>query len=120
MPKRPQPRRQMSGGSGVAFDAEGLSAFDLGNSDRLQVGDYVFAIENPFDLGQTVTSGIFSALCRSGLNIEVYEEFIQNDASVNPGDSGGALATLDGLLVVINTATVAPWVAMSGSVSPCL
>jgi S1-C subfamily serine protease len=68
----------------------------------------VVAIGNPFDLGQTVTSGIVSALGRSGLNIEGYEDFIQTDASINPGNSGGALVDLDGRLVGINTAIIAP------------
>lgn len=72
------------------------------------MGDYVLAIGNPFGLGQTVTSGIVSALGRSGLNIEGYEDFIQTDASINPGNSGGALVTLDGRLVSINTAIIAP------------
>ncbi|WP_296432855.1 PDZ domain-containing protein, partial [Yoonia sp.] len=71
-------------------------------------GDYVLAIGNPFGLGQTVTSGIISALGRSGLNIEGYEDFIQTDASINPGNSGGALVTLNGQLVGINTAIIAP------------
>jgi serine protease DegQ len=92
----------------VKIDADDLTALDLGDSDRLQVGDYVLAIGNPFGLGQTVTSGIVSALGRSGLNIEGYEDFIQTDASINPGNSGGALVTLDGRLVGINTAIIAP------------
>ena len=92
----------------VKIDAEDLAALDLGDSDRLQVGDYVLAIGNPFGLGQTVTSGIVSALGRSGLNIEGYEDFIQTHASINPGNSGGALVTLDGRLVGINTAIIAP------------
>ncbi len=92
----------------LKIKAEGLTALELGDSDRLQVGDYVLAIGNPFGLGQTVTSGIVSALGRSGLNIEGYEDFIQTDASINPGNSGGALVTLDGKLVGINTAIIAP------------
>ena len=92
----------------LKIEAEGLSALDVADSDRLQVGDYVLAIGNPFGLGQTVTSGIVSALGRSGLNIEGYEDFIQTDASINPGNSGGALVTLDGRLVGINTAIIAP------------
>ena len=92
----------------LKIEAEGLTVLDLGDSDRLQVGDYVLAIGNPFGLGQTVTSGIVSALGRSGLNIEGYEDFIQTDASINPGNSGGALVTLDGKLVGINTAIIAP------------
>lgn len=85
-----------------------LSAVPLGDSDKLQVGDFVVAIGNPFGLGQTVTSGIVSALGRSGLGIEGYEDFIQTDASINPGNSGGALVDLKGDLVGINTAILAP------------
>jgi serine protease DegQ len=155
-PQTPQPRYQMSAGSGVIVDAgqghvltnhhvvaggeqiavtltdgrvldaelvgsdeatdiavlripaENLTEVAIRNSDELRVGDYVVAIGNPFGLGQTVTSGIVSALGRSGLNIEGYEDFIQTDASINPGNSGGALITLDGQLVGINTAILAP------------
>lgn len=92
----------------LKIDADGLTALRMGDSDRLQVGDYVLAIGNPFGLGQTVTSGIVSALGRSGLNIEGFGDFIQTDASINPGNSGGALVTLDGHLVGINTAIIAP------------
>jgi len=74
------------------------------DSDKLRVGDFVVAIGNPFGLGQTVTSGIVSALSRSGLGIEGYEDFIQTDASINPGNSGGALVNLRGELIGINTA----------------
>ena len=84
-----------------------LTAVPLGDSDKLQVGDFVVAIGNPFGLGQTVTSGIVSALGR-GLGIEGYEDFIQTDASINPGNSGGALVDLRGDLVGINTAILAP------------
>jgi Do/DeqQ family serine protease len=84
-----------------------LSAVPLGDSDRLQVGDFVLAVGNPFGLGQTVTSGIVSALGRSGLGIEGYEDFIQTDASINPGNSGGPLVDLQGRVVGINTAIVA-------------
>jgi S1-C subfamily serine protease len=80
----------------------------LGDSDRLQVGDFVLAVGNPFGLGQTVTSGIVSALGRSGLGIEGYEDFIQTDASINPGNSGGPLVNLYGQVVGINTAILAP------------
>ena len=82
----------------------GLTAVPIGDSDRLQVGDFVLAIGNPFGLGQTVTSGIVSALGRRGLGIEDYEDFIQTDASINPGNSGGALINLHGSLIGINTA----------------
>ncbi len=92
----------------LKINASGLAALDMGDSDRLQVGDYVLAIGNPFGLGQTVTSGIISALGRSGLNVEGYEDFIQTDASINPGNSGGALVTLDGRLIGINTAIFTP------------
>lgn len=85
-----------------------MTEIPLGNSDVLQVGDFVVAIGNPFGLRQTVTSGIVSALGRSGLGIENYEDFIQTDASINPGNSGGALVNLRGELVGINTAIVAP------------
>ncbi|HZT89614.1 MAG TPA: Do family serine endopeptidase [Stellaceae bacterium] len=85
-----------------------LTAVPFGDSDKLQVGDFVLAIGNPFGLGQTVTSGIVSALGRSGLGIEGYEDFIQTDASINPGNSGGALCNLQGQLVGINTAILTP------------
>jgi Do/DeqQ family serine protease len=85
-----------------------LTAIPFGNSEQLLVGDFVVAIGNPFGLGQTVTSGIVSALGRSGINPQGYEDFIQTDASINPGNSGGALITLDGRLVGINTAIISP------------
>ena len=89
-------------------DIEGLVELPLGDSDNLRVGDFVVAIGNPFGLGQTVTSGIVSALGRTGLGIEGYEDFIQTDASINPGNSGGALVNKDGELIGINTAIVGP------------
>ena len=92
----------------LKIPAQGLTAVPMGNSDQLQVGDFVVAIGNPFGLGQTVTSGIVSALGRSGLGIEGYEDFIQTDASINPGNSGGALVDFSGQLVGINTAILAP------------
>jgi len=92
----------------LRIKADRLSAIPLGDSERLKVGDFVLAIGNPFGLGQTVTSGIISALGRSGLNMEGYEDFIQTDAPINPGNSGGALVTLDGLLIGVNTAILAP------------
>jgi len=92
----------------LQIPAQGLQAVPLGDSDRLEVGDYVVAIGNPFGLGQTVTSGIVSALGRGGLRVEGYEDFIQTDASINPGNSGGALVNLRGRLVGINTAILAP------------
>ena len=84
--------------------ASGLMALPFGDSDRLQVGDFVLAIGNPFGLGQTVTSGIISALGRSGLGIGGYENFIQTDAPINPGNSGGPLVDLHGQLIGINKA----------------
>lgn len=87
---------------------ENLTQVTFADSEQLQVGDFVIAIGNPFGLGQTVTSGIVSALGRSGLGIEGYENFIQTDASINPGNSGGALVNLKGELVGINTAIIAP------------
>lgn len=85
---------------------ERLTAVPFGDSSRLRVGDFVVAIGNPFGLGQTVTSGIVSALGRSGLGIEQYEDFIQTDASINLGNSGGPLVNLQGELVGVNTAIV--------------
>ncbi|MES9868973.1 MAG: DegQ family serine endoprotease [Sedimenticola sp.] len=92
----------------LQIGGEGLTALALADSDRLRVGDFVVAIGNPFGLSQTVTSGIVSALGRSGLGIEGYENFIQTDASINPGNSGGPLVNLEGELVGINTAILAP------------
>jgi Do/DeqQ family serine protease len=92
----------------LRIPAERLTAATWGDSETLKVGDFVVAIGNPFGLGQTVTSGIVSALGRTGLNIEGYEEFIQTDASINPGNSGGALVNLRGELVGINTAIIGP------------
>lgn len=85
-----------------------LTAIKLADSDALRVGDYTVAIGNPFGLGETVTSGIVSALGRSGLNVENYENFIQTDAAINRGNSGGALVNLNGELIGINTAILAP------------
>ena len=81
-----------------------LIAMALGDSARLEVGDYVVAIGNPFGLQHTVTAGIVSALSRTGINPDGYEDFIQTDASINPGNSGGALVNLRGELVGINSA----------------
>ena len=92
----------------IQIDAENLNEISLGDSDVLRQGDFVVAIGNPFGLGQTVTSGIVSALGRSGLGIESYEDFIQTDASINPGNSGGALVNLRGELIGINTAIYGP------------
>ena len=92
----------------LRIEADGLVSLPAGDSDALEVGDFVVAIGNPFGLGQTVTSGIVSALGRSGINVEGYEDFIQTDASINPGNSGGALVNLHGELVGINTAIIGP------------
>ena len=90
----------------LKIDADSLSAMPLANSDGLEVGDYVVAIGNPFGLGQTVTAGIVSAIGRSGLRLgpDSYQDFIQTDAAINVGNSGGALINLKGELVGINTA----------------
>ena len=92
----------------LQIQGQGIQAVPFGDSDRLEVGDYVVAIGNPFGLGQTVTSGIVSALGRGGLRVEGYEDFIQTDASINPGNSGGALVDLRGRLIGIDTAILAP------------
>ncbi|WP_456310049.1 serine endoprotease DegP [Serratia proteamaculans] len=89
-------------------EAKNLTAIKLADSDSLRVGDYTVAIGNPYGLGETVTSGIVSALGRSGLNLENYENFIQTDAAINRGNSGGALVNLNGELIGINTAILAP------------
>jgi Do/DeqQ family serine protease len=89
-------------------DGDDLTEIPIGKSSALRVGDFVVAIGNPFGLGQTVTSGIVSALDRSGLGIEEVENFIQTDAAINSGNSGGALVTLDGKLIGINTAILGP------------
>ena len=86
----------------IALDR--LPVISLGNSDALQVGDQVLAIGNPFGVGQTVTSGIVSALGRNQLGINTFENFIQTDAAINPGNSGGALVDVSGQLMGINTA----------------
>ncbi len=92
----------------LQIQAQGLSALPFGDSDQLEIGDYVIAIGNPFGIGQTVTSGIVSALGRTGLTPEGYEDFIQTDASINPGNSGGALVNLRGELIGINSAIIGP------------
>lgn len=88
----------------LEIDGDDLVAVPLANSDKLRVGDFAVAIGNPFGLSHTVTSGIVSALGRSGLNIEGFEDFIQTDAAINQGNSGGALVNLRGELIGINTA----------------
>ncbi|HIA76921.1 MAG TPA: DegQ family serine endoprotease [Gammaproteobacteria bacterium] len=91
----------------IQIPAKGLKAINIGDSDTLRVGDFVVAIGNPFGLSQTATFGIVSALGRSGLGIEDYEDFIQTDASINQGNSGGALVNLRGELIGVNTAILA-------------
>jgi serine protease DegQ len=88
----------------LKIDLDKLPAIVLGDSDTLQVGDQVLAIGNPFGVGQTVTSGIVSALGRNQLGINTFENFIQTDAAINPGNSGGALVDTNGNLLGINTA----------------
>jgi serine protease DegQ len=90
----------------LRIEAERLTALPFADVENLRVGDYVVAIGNPFGIGQTVTSGIISALGRAGLNDENYEDFIQTDAAINVGNSGGALVDLQGRLVGINTAII--------------
>lgn len=92
----------------IQISADNLTELPIANSNNLKVGDFVVAIGNPFGLGQTVTSGIISALGRTGLGIEGYEDFIQTDASINPGNSGGALVNLRGEFIGMNTAILAP------------
>jgi serine protease Do len=93
----------------IKIDASGLPAITVGNSSKLQIGDEVLAIGNPYGIGQTVTMGIVSATGRATkLGIEDYEDFIQTDAAINPGNSGGALVNDRGELVGINTAILAP------------
>lgn len=88
----------------LKLDMDGLPVITLGNSDALAIGDQVLAIGNPFGVGQTVTSGIVSALGRTQLGINTFENFIQTDAAINPGNSGGALVDINGHLMGINTA----------------
>jgi serine protease DegQ len=92
----------------IRIEAGNLKALPLADSDRLQVGDFVVAVGNPFGLGQTVTSGIVSALGRTGIRGLEFQNFIQTDASINPGNSGGALINLRGELVGINSAIFTP------------
>lgn len=98
----------------VQIKASGLQALPLADSSRLLVGDFVVAVGDPFGLGQTVTSGIVSALGRSGLGGSGYQNFIQTDASINPGNSGGALVNLRGELVGINSMIFSPSGASAG------
>lgn len=88
----------------IRIQPERLTAMRMADSKKIRVGDFVVAIGNPYGLGQSVTSGIVSALGRTGLGIEDFEDFIQTDAPINPGNSGGALVNLRGELIGINTA----------------
>ena len=90
----------------IDVNEEDLPSLTLGNSDDLEVGDLVLAIGDPFGVGQTVTSGIVSALARTGVSASSYQFFIQTDAAINPGNSGGALVNMHGDLIGINTAIV--------------
>jgi serine protease Do len=90
----------------VKIEAKGLPVLTFGDSSKVQVGEFALAVGNPFGIGQTLTMGIISATGRRGLAIEDYEDFIQTDAAVNPGNSGGALVNVRGELIGINTAIV--------------
>jgi Do/DeqQ family serine protease len=90
----------------IKVEADELTDIVIGNSNNVEVGDFVIAIGNPFGLGNTVTSGIVSALGRTGISSSGYEDFIQTDASINPGNSGGALVNMKGELVGINSAII--------------
>ncbi|NNF66683.1 MAG: trypsin-like serine protease, partial [Gammaproteobacteria bacterium] len=90
----------------IQVESKDLEQIALGDSDELEVGDFVVAIGNPFGFSNTVTSGIVSAKGRSGINRDAYEDFIQTDAPINPGNSGGALITLGGELIGINSAII--------------
>ncbi|WP_133000391.1 Do family serine endopeptidase [Luteimonas arsenica] len=100
----------------VPGDGQPLQAIALADSSTLQVGDFVVAVGNPFGVGQTVTSGIVSAVGRSNVPGVGYQNFIQTDASINPGNSGGALVNLRGELVGINTASFNPRGSMAGNI----
>jgi S1-C subfamily serine protease len=94
--------------------AQALTVIPIGDSDRLEVGDFVLAIGNPFQIGQTVSSGIVSGLHRNNLGIKQYEDFIQTDAAIYPGNSGGPLINLRGELIGINTVFVSAGNTHSG------
>ena len=100
----------------MKIPAENLTAIPLANSDAMQIGDFVVAIGNPFGVGQTVTSGIVSAVGRNNLPGAGFQNFIQTDASINPGNSGGALVNLNGQLVGINTASFNPRGSAAGNI----
>ncbi|MBI9016720.1 MAG: DegQ family serine endoprotease [Phycisphaerae bacterium] len=88
----------------IKIDAKNLPTIELGDSDKIDIGEWVFAIGNPFGLSETITFGIISAKGRSNVNIADYEDFIQTDAAINPGNSGGPLINLDGQVIGLNTA----------------
>lgn len=90
----------------LRIDADNLTDIEFADINTVDIGDYVVAIGNPFGIGQTVTSGIVSALGRTGLNREHYEDFIQTDAAINMGNSGGALVDMEGRLIGMNTAII--------------
>src|SRR5206468_5238015 len=92
----------------VKIPTDHLAVLPFADSSKVEVGDIALAIGNPFGLGRTVTMGIVSAIGRGGLGIEDYEDFIQTDAAVNPGNSGGALVNTRGELIGINTAILSP------------
>lgn len=98
----------------VKINAKGLTSIPFGDSDQLQVGDFVAAIGSPFGLSQTVTSGVISAINRSEPKIEGYQSFIQTDTPINPGNSGGALVNMKGEFIGMNTALVSPLVGNVG------
>jgi Do/DeqQ family serine protease len=100
----------------IRIPNDGLKALPLADTQSLRVGDFVVAVGNPFGLGQTVTSGIVSAVGRSGLTGLGFQDFIQTDASINPGNSGGALVNLRGELVGINTASFNPRGSAAGNI----
>ena len=100
----------------MRIPAQNLTAIPVANSDKLQIGDFVVAVGNPFGVGQTVTSGIVSAVGRNNLPGAGFQNFIQTDASINPGNSGGALVNLNGELVGINTASFNPRGSAAGNI----
>lgn len=100
----------------MRIQAENLTALPMADSSQLRVGDFVVAVGNPFGVGQTVTSGIVSAVGRSNIPGMGYQNFIQTDASINPGNSGGALVNLQGQLVGVNTASFNPRGSMAGNI----
>ena len=100
----------------MRIPAQNLTAIPVANSDKLQIGDFVVAVGNPFGVGQTVTSGIVSAVGRNNLPGAGFQNFIQTDASINPGNSGGALVNLNGELIGINTASFNPRGSAAGNI----